>query len=147
MKSDGTEPITNAEDVIDSRDVLARIEHLKSEWAESTGDDPADYSLSADDWRVGLGDDADELVALLALAKEAADYAADWEYGETLVRDSYFVDYTQQLIEDCYSEGFPNLAQQGWPFRHLTMDWEQAARELAMDYTHVDFDGVTYLIR
>ena len=27
------------------------------------------------------------------------------------------------------------------------IDWAQAARELRMDYTSVDFDGVTYWIR
>lgn len=43
-----------------------RIETLKREWADATGDDPDDYVLSGDDWRVGLSDyEADEIVILL----------------------------------------------------------------------------------
>ena len=34
-----------------------------------------------------------------------------------------------------------------WPFRHITIDYEAAAREAEVDYRIVDFDGVEYLIR
>jgi hypothetical protein len=34
-----------------------------------------------------------------------------------------------------------------WPYRHLTLDYEAAAKEAEDDYIGVDFDGVTYLIR
>ena len=30
---------------------------------------------------------------------------------------------------------------------NIERDWERATRELQMDYTEVDFDGVTYWIR
>jgi antirestriction protein len=127
MKSDGTEPITNAEDVIDSRDVIARIAYLE-EASE-------DLTLPLDE------DERAELEALRSLAKEAADYAPDWEYGETLVRESYFEDYARDFADDIGAI----TPDTSWPMNCI--DWEQAARELAMDYTHVDFDGVTYLIR
>lgn len=29
----------------------------------------------------------------------------------------------------------------------VIVDWERAARELQMDYTPVEFDGVTYWVR
>lgn len=32
-----------------------------------------------------------------------------------------------------------------WPASCI--DWDQASRELQMDYTAVDFDGVTYWVR
>jgi len=134
--------ISNSEDVIDSRDVIARIEALTEAWAESTGDDPADYALSGDDWKVGLGEDeGEEIVALLALATEAGQYAPDWEHGEALVRDSHFEDYARDMAEDIGATN-PDVA---WP--HSCIDWERAARELQVDYTSVDFDGVTYWIR
>jgi hypothetical protein len=138
-----TEPreITNDDDVIDSRDIIGRIETLKSTWSEATGDDPTDFALSADDWRVGLGDDADELVALLALAGEASEYAADWQYGATLIRDSYFEDYARELAEDCGM--IPDTYT--WPVSHI--DWLEAARALRMDYSSIKFDGVTYWTR
>jgi hypothetical protein len=114
--------ISNTDDVIDSRDVIARIEELEAQ-------DERDES------------ETDELAALKALADEASGYAADWEHGETLIRDSYFEEYAQELAEDC---GMVN-ANATWP--NNCIDWDQAARELQMDYTAVDFDGVTYWIR
>ena len=115
-----TEAISNDKDIIDSRDVIERIDELED-------------SLDSDE--------AAELAALKALAEEASDYAPDWEYGETLIRDSYFKDYAQELAEDCCD--MP--ADAAWPFRCI--DWAQAARELQMDYTAVEFDGVTYWVR
>ena len=92
--------------------------------------------------------DAAEHAALLKLADEASQYAPDWEHGEILIRDSYFKEYAQELAEDCAP--FPRNSPEGkalemWPYRCI--DWDQAARELQMDYTSVDFDGVTYWIR
>lgn len=117
--------ITNAEDIIDSRDVIERIEELEDMAEDGDLDE----------------DGTDELKALQALAKEAANYAPDWEHGEALIRESYFVEYAEQLAEDI---GAINR-DAPWPQSHI--DWEAAARELRIDYTDVDFDGVTYLIR
>ena len=102
--------ITNTEDIIDSRDVIARIEEL-------TDDEDR------------TADECDELTALEALAKEAEDYAEDWVHGEALIRDSYFTEYARQLAEDCCE--MPSADQ--WP--HRCIDWGQAASELQMDRT------------
>ena len=88
---------------------------------------------------------AAELKALKDLASEA-ESSPNWTHGESLIRESYFEDYIRELVDDCYPmpEGFSNGE---WPWRHMTMDWEAAANEAKQDYTEVDFDGVTYLIR
>ena len=131
-----THTIDNTEDILDSRDIIARIEELET-CLQDHAEDP-----NGGHWS---DEDADELRALQALAKEA-ECAPDWSYGETLIRRSYFVDYTEQLINDCYE--LPKEMNSGqWPFRHMTIDYEAAARELEHDYTSVDFDGVEYLIR
>tara|TARA_Y100000310_G_scaffold88541_1_gene85556 strand:- start:196 stop:546 length:351 start_codon:yes stop_codon:yes gene_type:complete len=109
--------IKNTEDVIDSRDVIERIEYLNA---------AALFSH--------------ELVTLKALAKECGDYS-DWEHGEQLIRESYFVEYAQELAGDCGMVKETN----DWP--HYCIDWERAARELAYDYSIVEFDGVDYYIR
>lgn len=140
--------ISNSDDLIDVRDVIDRVEELRAEWTEATeGDDPTDYLLSEDDWLVGLAeDDAAEAAILTDLLGELCgnggdhQWQGDW-YPVTLIRDSYFVEYAQELAEDIGA--VPSDAS--WPA--CCIDWERAARDLQMDYTAVDFDGVTYWTR
>lgn len=138
-----TDSITNDADVIDSRDIIARIEALTDERDNCLTDlgDDASREQRAAVWATDYPDDAAELAALESLAEEAEGYAADWKYGETLIRDSYFQAYAQELAEDIGA--VPSDA--AWPA--YCIDWEQAARDLRMDYTAVDFDGVTYWVR
>ena len=137
-----TTAIDKYADIIDSRDVIARIEYLQAAWDESTGESHEDYALSEDDWSVGLSDDdAHELVALMELAEDG-ESLPDWQYGESLIRDSYFEDYARELAEDIFGK-LPSGV--GWPA--YCIDWARAARELQTDYTTVEFDGEQYWAR
>lgn len=134
-----TTEITNSEDIIDSRDVIARIADLEgcdcgSDREDGEGCDDTDCPTCYEDVR-------EELTALKELAGQASGYAADWQYGEALIRDSYFQTYAMELADDIGAVD----TNAGWPMSCI--DWEQAARELQMDYTSVEFDGVTYWIR
>lgn len=136
-----TTDVSNSDDMIDSRDVRARIEELESERSDlADAMDAEDYQLSAkeelEDWDE---ENAAELKSLHALEEQASGYA-DWDDGATLIRDSYFKDYAMQLAEDLGS-----MPTDTWPLRCI--DWDQAASELQQDYTSVDFDGITYWIR
>ena len=120
----------------------SRIEALEdeSEFGETIGQ--YHYWISAaDDAQFEDDSDAQEYRALESLANEAEGCAADWQYGETLIRDSYFKEYAMELADDIGAV----KSDAGWP--NNCIDWDQAARELQMDYTSVDFDGVTYWIR
>lgn len=130
---------SNTDDVIDSRDIIARIEELQAEREGHNATD--DDTISVTPWSKEYPDDAAELAALEALASEAEGYAADWKYGEPLIRDSYFKSYAQELADDIGAID----RNASWPLSCI--DWNQAARELRMDYTAVDFDGVTYWVR
>jgi hypothetical protein len=140
--------IENTEDVIDSRDVVARIDELKDQLEAEH--EAQETTLSFEYWLQDENnsqnpDDITEYRALLALADEAED-SPDWIHGETLIRRSYFVDYIAELINDCYE--MPKEMNSGqWPYRHMTIDYEAAANEAEQDYISVDFDGVEYLIR
>lgn len=123
--------ITNTEDIIDSREVIDRLAELAAQWAEHANDPEAP---ALDD------DERAEMEALTALAREG-ESLEDWQYGETLVRDSYFVTYAQELADDIGAI----KSDAEWPTRCI--DWEWAARELRMDYTAIDFAGVTYWAR
>ncbi len=126
---------SNTDDVIDSLDVIETIEGLEAILADPDTPNTNSGLIGDDDIDPGY------LEALKALASEGEDYAPDWQYGETLVRDSYFVEYAQQLADDI---GAGN-AEYSWPTSCI--DWEQAARELQMNYSSIDFDGVTYWVR
>jgi hypothetical protein len=122
--------ISNTDDVIYSRDVIARIEELC--------DERASLVLALADWDEENGE---ELKALEALQEEAEGSCPDWRYGVALVRDSYFEDYARDFADDI---GAVNK-NASWP--NDCIDWDRAARLLQMDYTSVEFDGVTYWVR
>lgn len=120
--------LDNYRDMIDSREIIKRITDLEG--------------LAEDDGADGLDEEErGELVALRALAEEASSCSEDWEYGVTLVRDSYFVEHAQEIAED--TGAIP--PDQSWPL--YCIDWERAARELKHDYAEVDFGGVSYWVR
>jgi hypothetical protein len=101
-----TGQVHNGQDLIDSRDVIERIAELSE----------------LPHWVLPLAEpEMVELRTLRVLADEASDYAEDWQYGATLIRDSYFEEYAQDVVYECASSH--------------------------MDYTGVDFDGVTYWVR
>jgi hypothetical protein len=66
---------------------------------------------------------------------------SDWQYGAQLIRDSYFKRYAMKLADDIGAIDHDAT----WP--QTCIDWDQAARELQMDYIPVDFDGVDYWVR
>lgn len=115
-------------DIIDSRDVIERIAELKSTLSDYKTDG---VEFSDEEWT--------ELENLQAMAEEAGD-TSDWQYGATLIRDSYFATYAQELADD-----LGEIPVDHWPHRHI--DWEAAADELKQDYTSVEYGSATYWIR
>jgi hypothetical protein len=151
--------ISNHDDVIDSRDVIARIEELEGErdslvmgceayvgGMHGRGDEcpecngNGDRNATPEEWAESFPDDAEELATLKALAEEAEGYAPDWKHGETLIRDSYFVEYVQELLEDCgdIPKNIPH---------YVCIDLDATARNVRYDYTAVEFGDITYWIR
>lgn len=114
--------IGNNRNVIDSRDIIARIKYLEGD--TDTLDE----------------DERTELAALKSLAEEAEGYCPDWTYGATLIRDDYFEDYARELADDIGAVNRDST----WPNNFI--DWEAAADALKQDYTEVDFDGVSYWV-
>lgn len=159
--------ISSSDDIIDSRDIIERIEDLeatnqsyfdaveeaKAAYEYHDSDDTKETPEWADlvqaekalaEWC--SSDDAIELEVLRDLAKECEAEASDWIHGETLIARSYFVEYITELIHDCYE--MPKEMHSGlWPYSHMIMDYEAAAKEAEQDYISVDFDGVEFLIR
>jgi antirestriction protein len=86
-----------------------------------------------------VGDEGARLDALQFLKSELD--GSGWEYGIQLIPEGEFEDYARQLAEDIGA-----IPENGaWPT--YCIDWERAARELAMDYSTVEFEGITYYWR
>lgn len=117
-------------------------------------DDPVvviDYTdLSADDFikHVEDGDiefPEDELGFTLAEFKAVEQFLdeARSEGFDDLIHEDYFVDYITEIIDDCYS--LPKELQSGdWPYRHITVNYDAAAKEAKQDYTVVEIGSNTY---
>ena len=130
-----TKEITNNDDVIDVRDVIARVEELES--VEGIEDDINGLVES---------DEAAELVTLRELLGELEGNGGDeqWRgswYPVTLVRDSYFEDFAREEAENL------DLVKSDARWPYTCINWEEAAEELKQDYTTTEFDDVTYWYR
>lgn len=129
--------IDNTADIIDSRDIIDQIEDCNT--CGGTGRHETTFE-DAPTRLVDVGPCV-ECASLRQLAAQCQDWAADWECGEQLIRDSYFREYAQELADEL------GLVPSEYTWPMSCIDWDQAARELRMDYTAVDFDGVTYWVR
>lgn len=128
-------------DYIDVRDIIARVLELRDE-----RDEYNEKMGSPDAWDGVPDGDPEELVMLEGILSELAGYGGDEEfdgdwYPVQLIDESYFREYAQELAEDC---GMVDTNAR-WPMNCI--DWEQAARELQMDYGSIEICGVTYWYR
>jgi hypothetical protein len=117
-------------DIIDTRDLLDELRELCG------GDE------HNPDREIVLGwDDADavRVEALRELLDEIGDEA---QYGVVLIPESEFEDYARELAAGVPADRADVLS---WPLNCI--DWARAARELAMDYSSVTFDGKDYYCR
>ena len=147
--------ITNTQDIIDSRDVIERIDEIENSFPDTCehcgeGLDSLDdfiefkFDFVCQDCKQPLDfdqDDVDELKALKDLAEQCEGYSPDWKYGAALIHDDYFLEYAQELAEDIGAID-PNAT---WPTYHI--DWEAAADALKMDYIRIQFGDNDYWIR
>lgn len=120
--------VNGSDDVIDVRDIIERVEELRLERDNPETD-------------VELVEELKELESFLSkIAGNGGDH--DWEgnwYPVTLIKDSYFEDYAQELAGDLYGK---EISDARWPFNQI--DWEKAAEALLMDYVSECLDNQTY---
>ena len=81
----------------------------------------------------------EELDALNDLEREVGD---EFMHGETLIPEGEFKNYAEDLAADLHGRAIRDAS---WPFDCI--DWEQAADELKMDYSSLEYEGETYWFR
>lgn len=136
---------THTDDVIDSRDIIERIAELENILRDEYEELPKNefgLTIPFDEWVDVILFEHDtegyEYKILVALAEECEQYTSDWEHGEALIHESYFEQYMDEMISDCYE------IPKGLPF-WIRIEYDYDA--LKMDYTEVTFNGETYFIR
>lgn len=153
-----------SDDTISSEDIRNRLEELTDEQADLASDirewedqlasvtDECELNAAAEELaraeyrlEVWEKENLDELNALKEICRQGEGYG-DWAYGDLLINKSYFTDYIQELIDDCY-EMPKDFNSDAWPWRHMKIDYEAAAEEAKHDYVEIDYDGTTYLFR
>jgi hypothetical protein len=146
--------VDNSQDVIDSRDIISRIEELeeeKEEFIVNESSIPEEKSPSWGEVAESQGDEeskwdeteeGEELKALLAVQEEAEGYCPDWKYGASLIRESFFTQYCKDLTKE-----IGGLPKEIPGYIENNINWDGVAEDLQADYTSVDFDGVTYWVR
>lgn len=117
--------VDNYQDLIDVRGIIDVIESAEDDDESDDGESIAKLT---------------DLLSDLAGNGGGHQWQGVW-YPVTLIRDSYFEVYAEQLADDIGAID----SDAGWPLNYI--DWEQAASELQIDYTTVDYDGVTYWYR
>lgn len=128
--------------IIDSRDVIEYRDELEGaitshkeqlERWEFDGDErPGETS-------VAIAEFENELEKLQEFIGECENYNSDFPHGTTLIPESEFEDYAQDLVKDIGD------LPQNLP-AYLVIDWAATAENLKVDYTEVEYEGTTYFI-
>ena len=137
---------------LDTRDLQEQIDNLESE-IEELNEDLEDLEkdlvscgceieiLSTKHeiykFQEQLQDLRDELQPLLDLKAEGI---PDWNYGATLIPESDWEEYVEDLLKDI---GYIDKDFPYW----IVIDWAATADNVAADYSTVDYDGDTYYYR
>lgn len=141
-------PITNTQDIIDSRDIIKRIGELEGcfDFCQHCGEDQ-DVELAKETNKCPgceqelLEDlEIEELADLQDVVNQAEGYG-DFDHGESLIHEYYFTKYCEQLCEDI--DGIS--ADLPW-YITSNIDWDGVANDIKDDYMEIDFDGANYLM-
>lgn len=154
----------NMHDVLDVRSLIERIEELEAErqqlqdhvdeCEDAYSYHDSDDTQSTPEWedlktaRAQLqewdnGPDNQERVNLMTIMEELRggggdeQWRGDW-YPITLIRDSYFEEYMDQLIDD-----IGDIPRDLPAYMRIELDYSM----LQQDYTSIDIDGVDYWYR
>jgi hypothetical protein len=110
--------ISNSDNVIDTREIIERISEIDNADCHDPELAAGEGCDSVDDCPTCYGEAGEELAALRGIENAGI---TDFDSGATLIRDL------------------------SWPASYI--DWDAAADALRMDYTSVDYAGVTYWVR
>jgi len=100
---------------------------------DQKGDDRDDAATDLHEWQEENQEELDELTSL-------SEEISEWQDGATLIPEDEFTEYCQELLEDTgdLPKDIPH---------YIVIDWEATANNLRVDYTEVEYQGTTYLVK
>ena len=128
-------------EIEEAEEAVTEADGIESEEAEVA---EADARRALKAWDDDNGEELKELGELIEELRGAGGGDHQWEgdwYPRELIAESDFEEYAEELADDIGAVP----ADAGWP--NNCIDWEKAARELAMDYSLVTFRGTDYYWR
>jgi hypothetical protein len=109
---------------LDTRDLQDRLEELECALDDPDGLDEQEQA---------------ELEELTSLSEEIS----EWQDGATMIPEGDFKEYAMELATDTGAMTEEAFSQ--WSF--TCIDWDDAANDLATDYTTVEYQGTSYYVR
>ncbi len=125
--------------LLDSRELVERRDSLLEEKGVADLDEANTEVLDAVGKLNGFTEEQqNELDELEAVISEIGEDNA--EDGVTLIPESEFVEYAEELLKDCgeLPRDIPH---------YIVIDWEATADNIKQDYSTLSFERVTYLYR
>lgn len=149
MIRDLSSNVSNLCDVIDTRQVLDRLEELSEQYANDEGE--------ITDTLTWIPDDREEWSDLNRLIEEVRnDSHESVENGVTLIRETYFTDYIKDFYADGGGRELHEFDEKTHGYKRIPwdelmsrapfncIDWEGVAEEEKEGYSEFDYDGTTY---
>jgi vacuolar-type H+-ATPase subunit I/STV1 len=146
MFIDSSDDFINTQDVISAADEFEDSIEWKLDEISNKETELADIDEEDEDEYAAVENELDELNRELDGLKEEAedifelrDDIADFADG-TLINEDYWAQYVQQQAED-----IDGINTSNWPYNCI--DWDQAASDLAVDYSIITWRGQDFYIR
>jgi hypothetical protein len=116
------------------------LEEAEDELREASEEQMEEAQEKLDAAALNFGDDEKKELKEIEELRDETD-SREFRHGIQLIPVDEFEDYARELADEIGA--IPKDA--GWPC--TCIDWEQAAKELAMDYSVVTFRGEDYYFR
>lgn len=142
------EALDNWADIVDSRNIVDRVNELQDQQMAHHEDQEDQDPDDRVPWSAVDPDAADELRELEELLAQLRNVGGDTpEGGQALIRENYLSDYVKELYMECTDRDLLKRVteQLEGPWKHV--DWAAVAEDERSDYTEVTWAGVTYYVR
>ena len=117
--------------------ILADFNEMFPEYETDDFDDILFEEEEIQSWKEDWVDELEKIEEINSLEREVG---SEFEYGVTLIPLEDFTDYVKEMLVDCgdLPSNIPS---------YISIDWEDTADNIKVDYSEVEYLGTDYLFR